>query len=733
MFEPIEEASLSATERNPQGFAAYHSSALAWAILVVSLVLTAIAWHLSNRYIKERAEDRFVFRTDEMTKAIEQRMLEYEQVLRGGVGLLKASDQVSRDEWRSYFTNAEFQEHYPGIQGVGFSRLLKADEKPALLKEVRDDGFPDFDIRPPGNREVLSAIVYLEPFDWRNQRAFGYDMYSEATRRAAMDTAIKTGRPTISGVVTLVQETDSDVQRGFLLYLPVFENGKPVETDQQRAEAAIGFVYAPFRAKDFMAGIGDSTLSDIEFEVFDATDIDVEKLVHDSDEKLSGSATSTDADFCRTTTIDLRGRDWTLLFESQPDFVGAAESAVSLAVACGGLLVDVLLFLVIGSIGRQQRNAEKIAARMTDKFRKSQQQFQAVCDTANDPIVLLDQSRQINYTNPASASVFGDDSQGLIGNPVQNLFCDPVDASRVLNATNDRTEVRCRRSGGDSFPVVTSVSHWKNRDQEFTAIVLRDVTDQKRSASLIQQQITELRRSNRDLDDFAYVASHDLRSPLRNIDHLANWVLEDAGDSLPATCKEHLARLKNRIERMDRLLNDLLQYARAGRVQDDVRTVDLQDLVDNIINLLANPKGIRIDVAIDLPDFETLRTPLETCLRNLIGNAIKHHDRDQGCINVSAVIDGSFARIEVQDDGPGIDPKFRDKIFKIFQTLAPKADNTISSGIGLSIVKKTAETYGGKIKLESKIGHGSTFILYWPTKIVLPESNEYQGQLLGTP
>ena len=250
-------------------FAVTRSSALAWCILAISLTVTAIAWYLSSQYIRDRASDRFLFRVSEMEVSIEQRMLEYEQVLRGGVGLMEASNNVSRAEWRTYFENSRFQEYYPGIQGVGFSRVVKADEKDAFVESVRAEGFPEFDIRPAGERDVYTAIVYLEPFDWRNQRAFGFDMYSEATRRAAMDAAVASGEPTISGVVKLVQETEDDVQQGFLLYLPVFENGETVEGKDQRLASVVGFVYAPFRTRDLMVGIRKSNLPDIDFKIYD--------------------------------------------------------------------------------------------------------------------------------------------------------------------------------------------------------------------------------------------------------------------------------------------------------------------------------------------------------------------------------------------------------------------------------------------------------------------------------
>ncbi|MEP3896784.1 sensor histidine kinase [Rhodopirellula bahusiensis] len=699
-------------------FAVIRSSALAWCILAISLTVTAIAWFLSSQYIRDRASDRFLFRVSEMEVSIEQRMLEYEQVLRGGVGLMEASNNVSRAEWRTYFENSRFQEYYPGIQGVGFSQVVDAEAKDAFVQSVRAEGFPDFDIRPAGERDRYTAIVYLEPFDWRNQRAFGFDMYSEETRRAAMDAAIASGDPTISGVVTLVQETEDDVQRGFLLYLPVFERGQPVETSEQRMAAVTGFVYAPFRSRDLMIGIRKSNLPDIEFKVYDSVDLTEDALLYDSSQPFLAEPKTGDADFVLTKRLHLRGRDWTIHFESQPDFISGGESAISLAVAFVGLLVDVLLFLIIGSIGRQQRHAETLAEQMTSEFRKAQKQFQAVCDTAHDPIVLLDQSKKVVYGNPATMDAFGFTGSELIGTSANRLFERSLLEMEPLSSTT-HDELLCVRKDGATFPARISTSYWHDGEQQIAAIIIRDVTEQKRADTLIRQHITELSRSNRDLDAFAYVASHDLRSPLRNIKHLADWVMEDTGDQLPAESAAHLQTLKQCIDRMDQLLDDLLQYSRAGRVHDRLTEVNTEALVTKVSGMLAKPASMQVRIDGELPTFRTLKTPLETCLRNLINNAIKHHDREDGTIVVSALEKDDWIQFVVEDDGPGIATRFQKKVFEIFRTLAP-SDWKSSSGMGLSIIKKTVETYGGKIELESELGEGTRFILHWPREIVLP-------------
>ncbi|EKK03431.1 multi-sensor signal transduction histidine kinase [Rhodopirellula baltica SH28] len=700
-------------------FAVTRSSALAWCILAISLAVTAIAWYLSSQYIRDRASDRFLFRVSEMEVSIEQRMLEYEQVLRGGVGLMEASNNVSRAEWRTYFENSRFQEYYPGIQGVGFSRVVKADEKNAFVESIRAEGFPEFDIRPDGERDVYTAIVYLEPFDWRNQRAFGFDMYSEATRRAAMDAAVASGEPTISGVVKLVQETEDDVQQGFLLYLPVFENGETVDEEGQQLASVVGFVYAPFRTRDLMVGIRKSNLPDIDFKIYDGESESTANLLYSSHLPMLRPASEGNADFVLTKQLHLRGRDWTIHFESQPDFISGGESAISLAVAFIGLLVDVLLFLVIGSIGRQQRQAERIAEQMTSEFRKAQKQFQAVCDTAHDPIVLLDQSRCVVYGNPSTIDAFGVSASELIGMPASGLFERSFGSKAASSSTTD-DELQCIRKDGTTFPARVSISYWHDGEQQLAAIIVRDVTEQKRVDALIRQQISELSRSNRDLDAFAYVASHDLRSPLRNVKHLADWVLEDTGDQLPTESAKHLHTLKQCIDRMDQLLDDLLQYSRAGRVHDRLTEVNTEELVKKVFGMLAKPALMQVRINGELPTLRTLKTPLETCLRNLVNNAIKHHDREDGIVSVTALENDDWIQFVVEDDGPGIATRFQKKVFEIFRTVAPNSDWKNSSGMGLSIIKKTVETYGGKIELQSELGQGTRFILHWPREIVMP-------------
>jgi light-regulated signal transduction histidine kinase (bacteriophytochrome) len=230
----------------------------------------------------------------------------------------------------------------------------------------------------------------------------------------------------------------------------------------------------------------------------------------------------------------------------------------------------------------------------------------------------------------------------------------------------------------------------------------------------VEQRTAELERSNGELYQFAYVASHDLKAPLRAINHLANWIEEDAGKAMPVTSQEHLTKLRMRVNRMEALLDDLLAYSRVGRQQHQAEVVNIGNLIHDVTYVLAPPVGFTVKICGELPVMKVERIPLETVFRNLIGNAVKHHHRvSEGSVEIHAKAQNEFVEFAVRDDGPGIAPEYHRRIFEIFQTLLPR-DQVEGSGIGLAIVKKSVESQGGTIQVESAPGEGTTFRFTWP-------------------
>lgn len=351
-----------------KGLRLLHSPVTAWVILFCSLALTAVGWHIANKFVHRDALDRFTFETQDVQTAIANRLLDYEQVLRGGLGLFAASREVERQQWREYVARLQTNQHYPGIQGIGFSLRIPSAEKDAHIQRIRAEGFPNYTIRPDTPRQEYYAIIYLEPFDTRNQRAFGYDMYSHPVRRAAMDRASETGRAALSGLVTLVQETETDVQRGFLMYLPVYRNGARVTTVAERRQELLGFVYSPFRAGDFMHGILGSNARNIDFEVFDGEQLTAETLLYSSHPPPPTTGRQRLPDFVRVSPIEHGGHTWTLRFTSRPNFIPVSDSLQSYLVATGGLTVDMLLFYIIASIAAMHKRATGLAREMTSQL-----------------------------------------------------------------------------------------------------------------------------------------------------------------------------------------------------------------------------------------------------------------------------------------------------------------------------------------------------------------------------
>ena len=233
----------------------------------------------------------------------------------------------------------------------------------------------------------------------------------------------------------------------------------------------------------------------------------------------------------------------------------------------------------------------------------------------------------------------------------------------------------------------------------------------------------ELERSNADLDSFAYVASHDLKAPLRGIRNLVEWIAQDIQSTATEDSLDNLRLLRTRVERLESLLESLLTYSRVGRNIEAIEEVDSGKLVNDINDYLAPPEGFSIICSGQMPCLSTPKAPLEQVIRNLINNAIKHHDLAEGQVVISAIELDEYIEFRVEDDGPGIPTEFHARIFKMFQTLKPR-DQVEGSGMGLAIVKKAVEGFKGSIRVESNPpSRGSIFIFTWPRTCIVAGTN----------
>lgn len=318
-------------------------------VLLLSVLLTGAIWWAVRVQAAYLANVRFTAVASDVVSAIDKRMRDYEQVLRSGVAYMAAEDnRVSRAEWRTFVAGLRVEENYPGIQGIGVSLRVTPTSVEAFEAAMRDLGAEGFAVTPAGPRDEVHSIIYLEPMDARNQRAVGYDMFSEPTRRAAMARARDTGWPALTGKVTLVQEITEDVQGGTLLYLPVYRPGADPQTVDDRRAALVGFVYSPFRMGDLMHGIVGGWLDDVVVRLHDGTSGEAERLFGPGQVPATGHL--------RTATLDVYGRQWVIEVAATPAMRASLDSPYPTVVLVAGLVISVLLWwLARAMLGERRR------------------------------------------------------------------------------------------------------------------------------------------------------------------------------------------------------------------------------------------------------------------------------------------------------------------------------------------------------------------------------------------
>ncbi len=340
-----------------------------WIALSAALALTAAGWIGFERNRYEDARMQFERRTETAVAAIRARLVAYEQILRSGAAHMASSPHVSREQWRSFIANLQLEERFPGIQAVGFAEWVTAAQKAEHVRRLRAEGFPEYDIRPPGDRDEMVAIVYNEPFSGRNVRVLGFDMYSESTRRAAMDLARASGEATITGRVVLAGEAfrgSQPQQPGFIMYVPVFHEFVRDLPRRERRNAVSGFVFSPFRMHDLMQGILDEgVLQVIDMRIFDQPSRGQQAEMIDTRRAWRASAAANDEqpEFERIIHFPMPGRSWTIQFVSRPEFDAQLRAGKPWTLLGAGLLASVVVFLLMLALVDAWNRAHSLSMR----------------------------------------------------------------------------------------------------------------------------------------------------------------------------------------------------------------------------------------------------------------------------------------------------------------------------------------------------------------------------------
>lgn len=305
----------------------------------MGMLLTLAIWELASGEVAKRRQAKFDALVQTVQGAIRDRMLAYEQILLGGAGLINALGEVHRAQWASYVASLDAQKNYPGVHGVGFAEYVVPQNRDAFIRRMANQGMPQYQIRPPGERDAYAPVTFLEPRTDRNLRAHGFDMLSEPVRQAAMLVARDSGETAITARLKLASEPNESPVYGFLVYLPVYRSQVPLDTVDQRRQHLKGFVNSPFRMNDLMKGILGSNDDQLQLRVYDGEKAAPELLLFASAQTAAAGA---DPWLRKTASLKLHNRVWTVEY-AMPLSQRVSDNGATLLVLVAGTLISVLL------------------------------------------------------------------------------------------------------------------------------------------------------------------------------------------------------------------------------------------------------------------------------------------------------------------------------------------------------------------------------------------------------
>jgi len=695
------------------------SKLLPWLVLAIGFTVTYFLQQAAFNAARQTQQDNFAYQVRETTLRIEQRLAAYEQVLRGVKGLYIASKSVERNEFHDFVSSLHLESRFPGIQGVGFSLIIPSQEKAMHIEAIRKEGFPNYTLHPEGERDLYTSIVFLEPFTDRNLRAFGYDMYSEAARRAAMEKARDLDKPSMSGKVTLVQEAGQQIQVGFLMYEPVYRNGIPHETLAERRANIIGWVYSPFRMNDLMAGVLGERAGDLDIEIYDGEEASDKTVMYDSNLLVQHQHPG----FRSLKQISIAEHIWTIGVHPLPSFDAQLNKEKPRTIAAIGISMSLLFTLLTWLLMHDRERTLKTAAAVARESNKNE----LLLRTAGDGIYILDIDGNVVQVNDAFCRMLGYTKEELLGmNKAQwNAQWSAEELKTIIDALGSSNWVfktQHRRRDGSIIDVEVNASRVEIDGQQLVYSSARDITERNRLDQVLQDKNAELERAksaaekaNLAKSDFLSSMSHELRTPLNAILGFAQ--LLEAGTPPPTDAQ--IVRLHQIIKAgwylLD-LINEILDLAviESGKLSLSREPVSLTEVMREcqaMIEPQAQKSGIHINfLPFDHTWFANAdRTRVKQVLINLLSNAIKYN-REQGTVEVECSANTpERIRISIKDSGVGLPPEKLAQLFQPFNRLGQENGTEEGTGIGLVVTKQLVELMGGTIGVESTTGVGSEF------------------------
>ena len=701
----------------------------AWVVLAISLAASAGGWLIVRNHAELSTWNRFDEEANGIAAALDERMLIYQDVLHGAVGLYAASLSVEREEWKSYVESVSIDKRFPGIEGLGFIAYVRRAELDQFLKTTRADKTPYFQVRSPGKGDELLITKYIEPLA-QHFVLLGGDIGTDPQQRALAEEARDTGNAATSGALTLAARTGG-TQSGFLMMLPVYRNHQPRGTLTERRANIEGWVFARFITAQLMRGILANKSPTMDFTILDDTPGAQEKVIFESEPpppdyhpKFSGEI-----------LLPTGGRQWRLVFASKPAFESTIPKRAAASTAAGGALLSLLLFGIVWSLSTTRERALAMASDMTAALRSANERLeyeryllQTLMDNLPDRIYFKDRQNRFLRNNRAHLQRFRlQDPAQALGKTDFDFFTEEhareacKDEQEVIRTGKPLTkeEKETWPDGSVTWALSTKMP-LPNHTGEIVGTfgISRDITDRKRAEEAMRHAKEAAEEASRAKSQFLASMSHELRTPLNSIIGFANILLKNKSGTLSPAELNFLDRIQANGNHLLGLINELLDLSKieARKVDLQMSPVALDQLVRDTI---AQEEGLvrdkPVELLADLPDIIapilTDADKLKQIIINLIGNALKFTERGNVTVRVCTdPTDHYPIRLDVSDTGIGIPSDKLGVIFDAFQQAeAGTARKYGGTGLGLTISQALCRLLGYHIEATSGVGRGSTF------------------------
>ncbi|WP_026461868.1 CHASE domain-containing protein [Adhaeribacter aquaticus] len=447
-------------------------------VFVACMCITVFGYFYLKEKARKHNEVVFANVIRQTKEVLVRRINNHIQILKGGKGLFLASDSVSRENWRDYVNSVELQKIFPGLQGIGFSKVIKPADLEKHIQDIKAEGFPDYTVTPVGPRSVYTSILYIEPFTGNNLLAFGYDMFSDPTRRKAMELARDTGKPAITGRVSLVQSGYNKQEPAFLIYMPVYKGTALPATIAERRELLIGYVYFPFRARNLMDVMFFRNYSTVDIDIYDGTSLTPENLLYDKHTE-TGDISDEEAAYHQVEPLQVLNRTWSIRYRSLPNF-NAGEYNLANLLLGGGTSISFLLFFAVWSVS---------------KLRRSNRLRQTITNNATSALFMMDAQGYCTFMNPAAAEMTGFTFEEIRQKPLHYMIHHrradgsfyPMEECPIDRALPTNNDVRAHedvfiRKDGSLFQVTCAARPiFESGTPVATVVEVRDITEERKT------------------------------------------------------------------------------------------------------------------------------------------------------------------------------------------------------------------------------------------------------------